>query len=119
MSADAASSINDELRNARRIVVKVGSSLVTNEGRGVDAEAIGNWCRQMAALGQAHLADGGGGLQLVQLLRARRPAQALHAFGDRPGGDHHDLAARLAQHGHLAAPVADGLGIDASAFVGD
>ena len=28
------------LSSARRIVVKVGSSLVTNEGRGVDAEAI-------------------------------------------------------------------------------
>jgi glutamate 5-kinase len=38
------------LKQARRIVVKVGSSLVTNEGRGVDAEAIGNWCRQLAAL---------------------------------------------------------------------
>ncbi|HRD95090.1 MAG TPA: glutamate 5-kinase [Rubrivivax sp.] len=38
------------LLNARRIVVKVGSSLVTNEGRGVDAEAIGNWSRQLAAL---------------------------------------------------------------------
>ena len=38
------------LRDARRIVIKVGSSLVTNEGRGVDAQAIGNWCRQMAAL---------------------------------------------------------------------
>ena len=38
------------LQLARRIVVKVGSSLVTNEGRGVDAEAVGNWCRQMAAL---------------------------------------------------------------------
>jgi glutamate 5-kinase len=38
------------LRDAGRIVVKVGSSLVTNEGRGVDATAIGNWCRQLAAL---------------------------------------------------------------------
>jgi glutamate 5-kinase len=38
------------LRTARRLVVKVGSSLVTNEGKGVDAEAIGNWCRQLAAL---------------------------------------------------------------------
>ena len=38
------------LRDARRIVVKVGSSLVTDEGRGVDAVAIGNWCRQLAAL---------------------------------------------------------------------
>ncbi|WP_334133767.1 glutamate 5-kinase [Tepidimonas sp.] len=38
------------LRAARRIVVKVGSSLVTNEGRGLDAEAIGQWSRQLAAL---------------------------------------------------------------------
>jgi len=37
-------------REARRIVVKVGSSLVTDGGRGVDAGAVGNWCRQMAAL---------------------------------------------------------------------
>ncbi|MCA0244938.1 MAG: glutamate 5-kinase [Proteobacteria bacterium] len=40
------------LAGAKRIVVKVGSSLVTNEGRGVDAEAVGNWCRQLAALTQ-------------------------------------------------------------------
>ena len=38
------------LQRARRIVVKVGSSLVTDEGRGVDADAVGHWCRQMAAL---------------------------------------------------------------------
>ena len=42
--------MSDSLRNARRIVAKVGSSLVTNEGRGVDPQAIGNWCRQLAAL---------------------------------------------------------------------
>lgn len=38
------------LRDARRIVVKVGSSLVTNEGRGLDEAAIGEWCRQLAQL---------------------------------------------------------------------
>ena len=38
------------LRDARRIVVKVGSSLVTNEGRGLDETAIGEWCRQMALM---------------------------------------------------------------------
>ncbi|MES2784040.1 MAG: glutamate 5-kinase [Pseudomonadota bacterium] len=38
------------LPDARRIVVKVGSSLVTNEGRGLDESAIGEWCRQLAAL---------------------------------------------------------------------
>ena len=38
------------LKDAKRIVVKVGSSLVTNEGRGLDEQAIGEWCRQIAAL---------------------------------------------------------------------
>ena len=38
------------LREARRIVVKVGSSLVTNDGRGLDEGAIGEWSRQLAAL---------------------------------------------------------------------
>jgi glutamate 5-kinase len=38
------------VRDARRIVVKVGSSLVTNDGRGLDEAAIGEWCRQLAAL---------------------------------------------------------------------
>ncbi|MBL0089444.1 MAG: glutamate 5-kinase [Ideonella sp.] len=40
----------DVLKGARRIVVKVGSSLVTNEGKGIDAQAVGNWCRQLATL---------------------------------------------------------------------
>ena len=31
------------VKTARRIVVKVGSSLVTNEGRGLDEAAIGHW----------------------------------------------------------------------------
>jgi glutamate 5-kinase len=38
------------LINARRLVVKVGSSLVTNEGRGLDAQAVGDWCRQLSSL---------------------------------------------------------------------
>jgi glutamate 5-kinase len=44
------SAVSTLLRDARRIVVKVGSSLVTNEGRGLDEGAIGEWCRQMALL---------------------------------------------------------------------
>lgn len=42
--------VSSVLRDARRIVVKVGSSLVTNEGRGLDEVAIGEWSRQLAAL---------------------------------------------------------------------
>lgn len=44
------------VQDARRIVVKVGSSLVTNEGRGLDETAIEEWARQLAALVQG--ADG-------------------------------------------------------------
>ena len=40
------------LKNASRIVVKVGSSLVTNEGKGLDEAAVGEWCRQLAELGR-------------------------------------------------------------------
>lgn len=46
------STLSPVLVNARRIVVKVGSSLVTDEGRGLDAEAIGLWCSQLAQLVQ-------------------------------------------------------------------
>ena len=42
------------VQEARRIVVKVGSSLVTNEGRGLDEAAIGEWARQLAALVRGH-----------------------------------------------------------------
>ncbi len=38
------------MRAARRIVVKVGSSLVTNEGRGLDETAIEEWSRQISVL---------------------------------------------------------------------
>ncbi|PAS94975.1 MAG: glutamate 5-kinase [Candidatus Dactylopiibacterium carminicum] len=38
------------IRNARRLVIKVGSALVTNNGAGLDPNAIGDWARQIAAL---------------------------------------------------------------------
>jgi glutamate 5-kinase len=38
------------LRDARRIVVKVGSALVTDEGRGLDPSAIDRWGAQFARL---------------------------------------------------------------------
>jgi glutamate 5-kinase len=41
------------LREAKTLVVKVGSSLVTNEGRGVDAEAFARWAAQVAKLRKA------------------------------------------------------------------
>lgn len=35
---------------SKRLVVKVGSSLVTNEGRGIDLEAVAQWASQIAGL---------------------------------------------------------------------
>jgi glutamate 5-kinase len=38
------------ISGAQRLVVKVGSSLVTNEGKGIDAAAVGGWAAQIASL---------------------------------------------------------------------
>ena len=38
------------LATSRRLVVKVGSALVTNNGNGLDLDAIGDWARQIAQL---------------------------------------------------------------------
>jgi glutamate 5-kinase len=38
------------IQHASRIIVKVGSSLVTNDGRGLDHGAIARWASQIAAL---------------------------------------------------------------------
>ncbi len=37
-------------RDAQRLVLKVGSSLVTNEGKGIDLEAVTQWAEQIAGL---------------------------------------------------------------------
>lgn len=42
--------MQSQVQNAKRLIIKVGSSLVTNEGRGLDRVAIANWAQQIAAL---------------------------------------------------------------------
>jgi glutamate 5-kinase len=42
--------VASELAACRRVVVKIGSSLLTNEGQGLDRDAIADWARQIAAL---------------------------------------------------------------------
>src|SRR5215207_5466894 len=42
--------MNTPFANATCIVVKVGSSLVTNEGRGLDHAAVARWAEQIAQL---------------------------------------------------------------------
>ena len=44
--------MSTRLASARRLVVKVGSALVTNNGAGLDLSAIDDWARQIAQLRQ-------------------------------------------------------------------
>jgi glutamate 5-kinase len=74
--------LSTSLKNARILVVKVGSSLVTNEGRGLDSEAIARWADQIArlhALGKRIVLVSSGAIAegLQRLGWARRP-QAMH-----------------------------------------
>ena len=45
------------IRSAHRIVVKVGSSLVTNDGKGLDHQALSRWAREIAELVRARWAS--------------------------------------------------------------
>jgi glutamate 5-kinase len=101
------------LGGARRIVVKVGSSLVTNEGRGVDAEAIGNWSRQLAALAQqgrevVMVSSGAIAEGMKRLGWTTRPKhlpelQAAAAVGQM--GLVHMYESKLREHGMASAQV--------------
>jgi glutamate 5-kinase len=42
--------VSNAIQNAQCIVIKVGSTLVTNNGQGLDHQAIGRWAAQMAQL---------------------------------------------------------------------
>ena len=42
--------MNSAIKTAKRIIIKVGSSLVTNEGKGLDHKAIAQWTQQIAHL---------------------------------------------------------------------
>jgi len=39
-----------QLRQARRLVIKIGSALLTNDGKGLDVAAVGRWVDQIADL---------------------------------------------------------------------
>jgi glutamate 5-kinase len=42
--------VSSVLKNAKRLVVKVGSGLVTNQGQGLDLDALSRWAGQLAEL---------------------------------------------------------------------
>jgi glutamate 5-kinase len=70
------------LAGALRAVVKVGSSLVTDEGRGLDAAAIARWAAQISALHQLGkqvvLVSSGAIAEGMQRLGWRRRPQQIH-----------------------------------------
>lgn len=68
------------IRDARRLVVKVGSALVTNEGRGLDPDAISVWGAQIGelrALGKEVVMVSSGAIAegIKRLGWARRPSE--------------------------------------------
>ena len=71
-----------DLARARVFVVKVGSSLVTNEGRGLDGEAIARWAAQIAQLRKLDrrvvLVSSGAIAEGMQRLGWSRRPQTMH-----------------------------------------
>ena len=67
---------------ARRLVIKVGSSLVTADGRGLDQAAIDSWARQIAALHangkQVLLVSSGAIAEGMQRLGWKRRPHEIH-----------------------------------------
>ena len=83
---------------ARRIVVKVGSSLVTNDGRGIDHAAVARWAAEIAGLKR-------GGREVV-LVSSGAIAEGMQRLGwtTRPKAIHElQAAAAVGQMGLIQA----------------
>src|SRR5688500_16718757 len=70
------------LKTAKRLVVKVGSSLVTNDGQGLDREALARWAQQIARLRhegrEIVLVSSGAIAEGMQRLGWKRRPHAVH-----------------------------------------
>ena len=70
------------LTQCKRIVVKVGSALVTNQGAGLDAQAIVGWAQQIAALREngleVVLVSSGAIAEGMQRLNWKQRPSAMH-----------------------------------------
>lgn len=70
------------LAGAKRIIVKVGSSLVTNEGQGLDREALARWAAQVARLRlegrEVVMVSSGAIAEGMQRLGWKRRPNAIH-----------------------------------------
>ena len=70
------------LKTAKRLVVKVGSTLVTNDGQGLDREALARWAQQIAQLRhegrEIVLVSSGAIAEGMQRLGWKRRPHAVH-----------------------------------------
>ncbi len=113
MESNAQVAGREALSRARRVVVKIGSALLTNDGRGLDEAAIGGWVDQIAAL---HLrgyevvlvSSGAVAAGMVRLGWQVRPSavhelQAAAAVGQNSLTECYET--HFARHGRLTAQV--------------
>ena len=74
--------MRSELTNARRLVIKVGSGLVTNRGQGLDHAALARWVSQIAELRklgrEVVLVSSGAIAEGMQRLGWKRRPRAVH-----------------------------------------
>lgn len=102
-----------QLKTCKRIVVKIGSSLLTANGRGLDLQAISHWAKQIADLHHAGheiilVSSGAVAEGMVRMKMAIRPTdlpslQACAAIGQM--GLIHTWSSVLEQHGIQSAQV--------------
>ncbi len=101
------------VQQARRLIIKAGSSLVTNEGRGVDLDAVSRWAGQIAGLRAAGkdvilvssgaIAEGMRRLGWTQRPREMHQLQAAAAVGQMGLAQAYETAFR--ERGMVAAQV--------------
>lgn len=74
--------MNSVIQHAKRLIVKVGSSLVTNEGKGLDHAAIAKWAAQIAQLRllkkEVLLVSSGAIAEGMQRLRFEKRPTGIH-----------------------------------------
>ncbi len=109
----ATSNMQSAVAQAKRLVVKVGSSLVTNEGKGIDVQAVAHWARQIAALhaqgkqmvlvSSGAIAEGMARLGWPRRPNAMHELQAAAAVGQMGLIQAYEVA--FAQHGIRTAQI--------------
>jgi glutamate 5-kinase len=100
-----------KLGRAKRWVIKIGSALITNEGRGLDTDAIKRWAEQMAELrstgkelllvSSGAVAEGMSRIGMTQRPRALYELQAVAALGQMGLIQHFESCFKL-HHIHTA-----------------